>query len=291
MLLSVIIVSYNSKHVLQDCFNFLFRQLEENFPKKEYEVIVVDNGSTDETPEWLREQKEIQLLELPKNTGFAVGNNEGLKKAHGKYVLLLNSDAYLKDKTDFNELIQFLEQEKKRGALTVKLMLPGHLMDKACHRGFPTPFNSMSYFVGLETLTKHTPFAHFFGGYHQTWKKLDTIHEIDCPSAAFFLVKKKVMDEVGGFDSDYFFYAEDIDLCYRIKESGYSIWFYPAFQALHLKGQSGIKSEAKETRKTSKYYFYSSMLMFYEKHYAKKHGVAVNWLVEFAIKLLMIVNG
>lgn len=290
MLLSVIIVSYNSKHVLKDCFKYLFERLEENFLKNEYEVIVVDNGSTDETANWLSKQKKIHFIKLSKNVGFAAGNNEGAQKARGKYLLFLNSDAYLNEKISFQELMQFLENDETRAGLTVRLTLPDGKLDPACHRGFPTALNSLFYFVGFERLFKHTPFSTVFGGYHMTAKNVETIHEIDALSGALFLLKRSVFEEVKGFDTDYFFYAEDIDLCYRIKQKKYSLWFYPLFSALHLKGQSGVKSADTVVKQASKKQFYETMLTFYNKHYARKNNKVVNTLVRTGVQLLLFLN-
>jgi GT2 family glycosyltransferase len=289
MLLSVVIVSYNSRHVLEECLELLQKRLKENFKEKnEYEVIVVDNNSIEEERAWLRRYKSITLIELPENIGFGRANNEGFKVSHGRYILTLNSDVMLREEIDFKKLFEFLEVEDKRAALSIYLKLPHGGIDPAAHRGFPTPLNSLFYMAGLEKLTARLPLVRkIFGGYHQTWKSLDTIHEIDTGSAAFMLFDARALAAVKGFDPDYFFYAEDIDLCYRLKERGYSIWFYPYFKAVHLKNQSGIKSENKKTQEFTKYHFFTTMLTFYDKHYAKKHSFLMNLLVRFAVKSLL----
>jgi GT2 family glycosyltransferase len=283
MQLSVIVVAHNSFHVLPRCLELLRTQLCQNFPNpKEYEVVVVDNASTDGTVSYLKKQKDIMSVYLPENIGFGRGNNAGAAVAHGAYLLLLNSDVYLEHSIDFQVLLSFLEKDSKRAALAIKLNLPDGRMDRACHRGFPTPLNSFVYFSRLEKLIG--------GTYHLTNRDLTTIHEIDCPSAAFFLIKKNVFDEVKGFDPDYFFYAEDIDLCYRVKEKKYSIWFYPSFQAQHLKYQSGQKGADTVVRLKSRVHFFSSMGMFYEKHYSNKYPKLVAVLVKCGIRILALFN-
>ncbi|PJE63696.1 glycosyl transferase family 2 [Candidatus Roizmanbacteria bacterium CG10_big_fil_rev_8_21_14_0_10_45_7] len=285
MKLSVIIPSYNTAQLLSKTIELLRTRLQEHMDRDEYEIMVVDNHSTDETTTWLKKQKDIISILNAENVGFSRANNQGIERARGTYVLLLNSDVLLDQAIDFNRLIAFLEEDKKRGALTIKLYTNTTQIDPACHRGFPTPINALWYFTGLEQLTRSVPFlARVFGGYHLTWLPFSTTHEIDCPTAAFFLAKKKAIDEVGGFDPDYFFYAEDIDLCYRLKENGWTIWFYPHAAALHLKYQSGQKNhDDTAARRKSRYWFFKSMGMFYDKHYQSRYPSWLNGLVHMTV--------
>ena len=144
---------------------------------------------------------------------------------------------------------------------------------------------------GLAKLFRHTPFNGIFGGYHLEHLPLGEAHEIDSPTAAFFLVKKKILDHLHGFDEDYFFYGEDLDLAYRIKALGYSIWYYPAYEVRHLKYQSGQKAVNLEHRKFSRKQFYKTMLTFYDKHYAEKYPTVLNMLVRVGVKFLGKIKG
>ena len=292
MQLSVILVSYNSKIVLQTCLKYLRVKLQENFSHSDAEIIVVDNNSNDGTAFWLAKQKDLKSSLLKENLGFGRANNVGLQMAKGKYVLFLNSDVYLKTKIDFPKLLVFLENNDKAAGLTIKLLLPNGQIDPASHRGFPTPYNALTYFLGLERLTKPVPLLNrLFGGYHLTYRNLKTIHQIDSPTAAFFLVKKKVIDHLNGFDPDYFFYGEDLDLSYRIKKLGYSLWYYPYYRAVHLKYQSGKKSSNNQTQKLSQQSFYKSMLIFYDKHYQHIYPFWLSKLVRQGIKLKEKLSG
>jgi GT2 family glycosyltransferase len=149
------------------------------------------------------------------------------------------------------------------------------------HRGFPTPLASFLYFLGNDRL------------YHLTDKDMTMPHEVDAITGAFFLTRKKVLEEVGYFDEDYFMYAEDIDLCYRIKQAGYKIMYLPDVEVLHYKGIStGLKKHSQhltkaslETRKKMTGYFYSTMKIFYDKHYKDKYPFFVNWLVYLGINV------
>lgn len=278
MTLSVVVLSFNTLSLLQECLKLLQNQL------KDGEIIVVDNGSTDGSAEWLQKQVGIKTIYLKENVGFGKGNNIGLKEVTGEYTLLLNSDVLLKEKIDFQELTDYLSAEEKRAALTVELKLSDGTRDPANHRGFPTPWNAFCYFLGLEKLSP------LFGGYHLTSCNMSEIHEIDCPNAAFFLVKTDVLKSINGFDEDYFMYGEDIDLCYRIKEKGYSIWYYPKFTAYHIKHQSGLATKNDEVRKETRKHFFSTMLLFYEKHYKKKYNPIVYYLVRWGITLLQYLS-
>lgn len=286
MQLSVILVSYNSARVLKPCLEYLRQRLQSNFAAHESEIIVVDNHSTDGSLPWLKKQKNLKLSLLKENIGFGRANNVGLQIARGKYVLFLNTDVYLQGKIDFVKLLNFLEKNAKAAGLTIKLLLPSGGIDPASHRGFPTPYNALTYFLGLERLTAPIPgLNRLFGGYHLLYRGLNTVHEIDSPTAAFFLLKKKIVDHLGGFDPDYFFYGEDLDLSYRIKSLGYSLWYYPDYWAIHLKYQSGKKSVDEQSRQLSQKYFYQTMLTFYEKHYNQLYPSWLSGLVRLGIKL------
>jgi GT2 family glycosyltransferase len=193
---------------------------------------------------------------------------------------------YLKVKVDFKELIEFLEQGENRGALTIKLKLPNGQLDWASHRGFPTPWRAFCYFSKLEHISKNTFLNRLFGGYHLTHESLETIHKIDSGTAAFLLVKRTVLKHLGGFDPDYFFYGEDLDLCYRINMLGYSVWYYPKYSAVHLKYQSSKKSGNKQTQSKTRKMFYQTMLTFYNKHYQKKYPRVLGGAVALGVKLL-----
>lgn len=281
MFLSVIVLSFNTLELLKQCIELLEIQLNKNFSSNaEYEIIVVDNGSTDGSADWVKNRRGIVPLLLKENVGFGGGNNKGLTLKSGEYTLLLNSDVLLKDDVDLKNAAAFLAKDKKRGALTIPLKLSDGTLDPANHRGFPTPWNAFCYFSGLEKVSS------LFGGYHLTHLDKTTIHEIDCPNAAFFLAKSDVLKQIGGFDEDYFMYGEDIDLCYKMKEAGFSIWYYPKFAAYHIKHQSGLKTTNNSVRSETKKHFYSTMLLFYEKHYKDKYNPFMFQIVKGGIYIL-----
>lgn len=279
--LSIIIVNYNTKVLLRQCL----RSLMSNF-----EIIVVDNGSKDGSPEMVeKEFPKAKLIKNKENLGFANGNNQALRRAQGKYILFLNSDTVVPKKT-IASLLSYLDEHPRVGVVTPRLELRNGKVDLDCHRGFPTPWASFCYFTGLEKLF---PRSRLFGRYHQTWKDLFTIHEMDACCGAFLLTRKKVLKEVGGFDESYFFYGEDLDLCFRIKQKGWKIVYHPKLSAIHYKGtSSGLREETRdisqvdrETRLKVARASTEAMRIFYNKFYREKYPFWVTSFVLLGIKI------
>ena len=284
--LSIIIVSFNTKEIIKKCL----LSIKANFAKYpiNYEIIVVDNDSHDGTVEFLldlkKKQKNLHIFLNKANLGFGKANNIGLKKSKGKYILYLNSDAMISD-IDFRDLIRVMEMENNIGALTVKVVLSNGEIDPASHRGFPTLWNSFTYFLGLERLFFYVPLLNkIFGGYHLVNLNLNNIHQVDVITGAFLLSKKEILDKIGGFDEDYFAYGEDIEMAFQIKKLGYKIIYYPLWNVLHLKSVSGLKKKRNEVvRKRTSAHFFDSMKIFYNKHYSQNHFWLINKLVFLAI--------
>lgn len=285
--LSIIIVSFNTKEITKKCL----LSLKKNFIRYplNYEIIVVDNNSHDGSVQMFlgleKQWNNLQVFLSKKNLGFGKANNFGVEKSKGKYILYLNSDAIVTD-IDFRDLIKLMEIQKDIGALTVKIVLPSGEIDPASHRGFPTLWRSFTYFSGLEKISKNIPILNrIFGGYHLINLNLNEIHEIDVLTGAFLLTKRKIIDKFGGFDKDYFAYGEDIEMAFQIKKIGYKIIYYPLWKVLHLKSVSGLKKKDTKIRKKTSFYFYDSMKIFYQKHYAKDHNWLINQLVYLAIDI------
>lgn len=279
--LSIIILNYNTGQTTLNCLESIIASNLENL---KIEIIVVDNHSTDNSIELLKKFKQnnsqfdISIIRNQENLGFSAGNNTGLKRANAKNILLLNSDVILEKDTLIKQII-FNKQYPQFSASTCKLLLKKGDIDPACHRGFPTPWASLTYFLKLE---KIFPKTKIFGQYHQGWKDMNSAHAVDAISGAFFFVKKEILEKVGLLDEGFFMYGEDLDWCLRIKEAGFMIGYYPENKAIHLKGVSGRKQKNTTGSKTS-YYFWDSMEIFYRKHYQKKYFKLLNWII---IKLI-----
>lgn len=288
--LSIIIVSYNTLDVTRQCFEHLENALQQS-PSVSTEIIMVDNNSTDGSVEMIKDCRsegkniEVKALFLEENMGFSKGNNRGLAIASGKYVLFLNSDVYVTD-VNFADIVHYMDEHEKVGALTVRVELPNGNIDPASHRGYPSLWNAFTYFSRLEKMFAPVPFLNrVFGGYHLTHLNLTTIHEIDSPTGAFYFSRTDILKKIHGFDEDYFMYGEDIDLSFRIKELGYRIIYYPLFTVVHLKYQSGLQKNAVRVQKKTGNHFFEAMSIFYNKRLAKKNSRFQNMIVHHLITL------
>lgn len=286
--LSVIIVSYNTKAITERSIESVYSSLKANKEIK-YEIIAVDNASNDGSVNMLKdyqkERSDFILIRNNKNLGFAKANNLGVKKADGRYILFLNSDVVIDD-VNFHKLIEYLDNNKGIGALTVRVVLPNKQIDLASHRGFPTPWNSFCYFAKLEKLFGHFPLLNkYFGGYHLTFCDLDVPHEINSPSGAFYLTRHDVLKKLGGFDEDFFIYGEDLDLSFRMKNLGYRLIYYPLYTVTHLKYASGLENRNRTINDNIRGHFYQAMKIFYKKHYLNRYPKFISQLVYLIIDL------
>ncbi len=227
--LSVIILNYNTQDYLKNLLTSIAGSLKEGFS---LEIVVVDNASYDKSCQMVKKNfPEVFLIENKENQGFAKACNQGANKVQGDYFLFLNSDTKVEKET-FLKMVKFFKEKKSVAAATCRLNLASGKLDPSCHRGFPTLWNAFCYFLGLEKLF---PKFKVFSSYHQTWKNLDTTHEVDVISGAFFMIKRRIFQELKGFDERFFMYAEDIDLCKRIKDKRYKIFYEKHYERKYPK--------------------------------------------------------
>ncbi len=287
--LTIIIVHFNTPDLLKACLNSIYTARKKS---DSWEVIVVDNNSTEESKKQLKVLLNIEqfkpflkIIFENENHGFSGGNNIGIRQARGNFILLLNSDTEIRGDAIQSTMAVF--SEPTVGAATCKLILPDDTIDPACHRGFPSPWAAFTYFSGLE---KIFPFLPLFSEYHQLYKNFSEIHDIDVPSGAFFLIRKDTLDTVGILDEEYFMYGEDIDLAYRIRKHDYRIVFVPTGEVLHRKKQSGRASTNESIKSKTDHYFYDTMKLFYKKHYLNKYPSIITksifLLLDFKLWLL-----
>lgn len=274
--LSVIIVNYNTLELTKNAIASVIGTVKDH----SFEIIVVDNGSTDGSEEAFARMDTIVFVETGSNLGFSKANNIGMRIAKGSHVLLLNSDTVVHEGA-IDRALSFMADSGYR-VLGAKVLLPDGRLDKACKRSFPTPSSSLYHYLACDRMF---PGSRRFGAYNLTYLSMDRTSEVECIMGAFMLLSKEVLDRVGLLDEDYFMYGEDIDWCYRIHEAGYPIVYYPEAVITHYK-----KASFNKRRKESIREFYDSMWIFYRKHYKRKYHSFVTWSMYTGIKMKMMVD-
>ncbi len=285
MKLSIIIINYNTTQLLKSCLESLFNNYKKEFNKGIYEVVVVDNASSDRSITKVRKWfPEVKLIFNKSNLGFAKANNLAIKKTTGEYILFLNPDTLVNPNT-LNTCLEYLNNHEDVGIVGCKVILANGDLDHACHRGFPTPWRALTYFSGLSKLL---PYSKFFNGYHLGYRDMDKIHQIDSVAGAFLMIPRIVGDKLNWFDEDYFWYGEDLDLCFRVKQAGYQVVYIPSVSIIHHKGAaSGIKKHSQAvttadlaTRQLATQAHFSVMRIFYKKHY---QNIYPRWLTNLVL--------
>ncbi|CAN5344047.1 glycosyltransferase family 2 protein [soil metagenome] len=244
--LSIIIVNYNTKELTLSSI-FSVRKFTKNI---NYEIIVVDNGST----ETLTESKDYKLIKSNENLGFAGGNNLGLKKAQGKYLLLLNSDTLIHNNV-IGEMMDYLDKNSEIGIATCALKgKDGKLQSNGGY--FPTISSVFSWMM-----IQDLPFIdNIIQPFHPKIAFYTKSRELDWVTGAFLLTRREVINQIGYLDDDYFMYVEDTDFCFRAKKKGWGIFYNADFSITHLGGASS----AKEFPIISEF---KNLKIFYKKHY------------------------
>ncbi len=285
--LSVIIVNYRSEKYLDECLSSIEKS---DIQGNLLEIIVVSNSPLNKELK-IVEDKHSQVIYIHnhENAGFSRANNIGIRKSSGQYILILNPDTII-DRSTLSYMVDYMENHHDSGIATCLVKLSSGAIDDACHRGFPTPWNAFCYFSGLAGIF---PASSFFNGYHLGYKNLDQTHEIDSCAGAFLMIRRTIGEKVKWFDEDYFWYGEDLDLCFRVKEIGFKIVFIPQVSIMHHKGvTSGIKQHSKnissatlEVRKKATNARYDVMGLFYRKHYLSKYSRLITEIVLTGINI------
>jgi len=282
--ISIIVVNFETFELTKQTINSV---IDKNHEFK-FEIIVIDNCSKDDSYNQLNSsfKKEVEngiikFIANPKNDGFAVANNIGIKIAKGDFILLLNSDTIVKNLAIENTL-NYIKKNTDVGAIGCKVVLSDGTLDKACKRSFPEPKNS---FYRLFGLAKLFPNNKKFNEYNLEFLDENGIYEIDSLMGAFMLVRRVAINKVGMLDEDFFMYGEDIDWCYRIKKSGWKIIYYGASEIIHYKGASSKRKKSKLI-----YEFYRAMYLFYNKHYRKKYSLLTTTVTYMGIGFIFLLK-
>jgi N-acetylglucosaminyl-diphospho-decaprenol L-rhamnosyltransferase len=224
---TVVVVSYNTRHLLDQ----MFSALEKSRGTLRLQVIAVDNASHDGSVELLRKMRpDVEFIENSSNVGFGRANNQALPFVRGRYVLLLNTDAFVAPDT-LQKTVDFMDANRRCGVLGVKLVGRDGVLQPSC-RYFPTPWNVFLVTTGL---------MRFFPGTrlidNMSWDHA-SVRECDWVPGCYYLVRREVIDQVGLFDPRYFLYFEEVDHCRAVRQAGWSVVYYPFTQVAHVGGES-----------------------------------------------------
>ena len=222
---TAIVVTYNAAPWIE-------RSLE-SLRGAEAELIVVDNGSTDGTVELVRERfPEARLVEH-ENRGFGAGNNAGMRLGSGGYFLLLNPDAWLTGDA-LEQLVAFADAHPEAGVVGPKLLNPDGTLQRSV-RGYPTPWRIATEYFFLRKLAPRSRLLNaFFGaGFDH-----ESVRTAEFLPGACLLVRREAVDSIGGFDEDFFLMSEEVDWCYRFRQAGWDVLFYPGAEVVHVIGAS-----------------------------------------------------
>ena len=246
MKLTIVIVSYNVRTFVAQCLDSVQKASE---GIDGVEVFVVDNASAADTVSHIGSHYPwVRLIAHDDNLGFSRANNIAIRQTEGEYILLLNPDTIVAEPT-LRECVSFMDAHPQAGGLGVRMHNADGSLAPESRRAIPSPWVSCLKMLGF---TKRYYMSHL------SW---DEPGRIDVVSGAYFMLRRKALDEVGLLDEDFFMYGEDIDLSYRLLKGGWENWYHPS-DIVHFKGESTQKSSFRYV-----HVFYQAMLIFFRKHY------------------------
>lgn len=251
---SIVIVSHNSLDFLPACI----AAIAHGAGNLTHEIIVVDNASSDDTLAWLaRYAPGGQVLANSTNRGFACATNQGIRVARGGFILLLNPDTVVGERSIEHTVI-YLRRHDHVAAASCKVMLPGNRLDPSCKREFPGLWDAFARFSGLSRLF---PRSHLFARYDARYLGDDTAQEVPLIDGCFMLMRRAAVEDIGLLDERFFMYAEEMDWCRRAHLRNWSIGYEPAGVTLHYKGASTRRCTFRML-----FHFHRSMGAYYWKH-------------------------
>jgi GT2 family glycosyltransferase len=275
--LSIIIVNWNARELLAKCLGCV----ESTVKKVNYETIVVDNHSSDGSQDMVRAQfPNVKLIENSDNKGFAAANNQGIQISQGRYVLLLNSDAFVKENT-LDTMVAFMDEHPEAGMAGCKLLYEDGSLQPSCN-SFPTLATEFYTALGLDKLF---PNSREFGKYAMGYWDYSEMREVDVLMGAFMIVRKTAIDQVGMMDASYFMYSEEVDWCFQFKKSAWKIYFYPFVEAVHLWGGT-----SKQVRVEMFVQMFRSRVKFFRKNYGATSAMLLKLILGF-YALIRVVPG
>lgn len=267
--LSIVLVNWNTRDYLLGALKSIY----DSTPSIAFEVIVVDNASSDGSAEAVaREYPTVTLIANRANEGYARANNQGLEASTGTCVLLLNPDVVL-PKGGLDRAVEVLESRPEVGALGVRLVNPDGSPQRSV-RGFPTPMSVVWEATGLSRLLPNSP---VFGAYRMSWFTYDREAEVEQPMGTFLLIRREAIEQVGPLDERFTIFFNEVDWCFRARRQGWKILFTPEVEVVHYGGSSTKQVSAKMAWESRR-----GLLDYYRKHYPSPLFLPVLWLAAAA---------
>lgn len=276
MNLSISIVNWNTKDILKKCLDSIYKS-----SYRDLEVFVVDNASTDGSNEMVKNQfPQVNLISNTQNIGFARANNQAIRSSHGKYILVLNPDVILYEDT-LEQMANFMETHPQAGAIGIKLLNEdGIELKKGYFRKFPSIPQIILFYTMLENISLKNKWLT-----NRYWEPIDTSNIMEIPQVpgACLLAKR----ELALFDERFQLFFEDVDLCYRIKKSGWKMYFVSNIKAIHIGAQSiGMLSYTELATR-----FFNSMYLYFKKHHSHFKAQIAKFIIisNTLLKILIMV--
>ncbi|MCX8062950.1 MAG: glycosyltransferase family 2 protein [Anaerolineales bacterium] len=234
--LSICIVSYQTCEFLKRCLASIFAHP----PRRPFELIIADNGSTDGTPDLLRNEfSQVKLIQNPYNLGYTAAMNQALRQSKGEYLIQLNPDTEVYEGA-FDILADFLEAHSDVGICGPKVLNPDGTLQRPCRRGESTPLAVIAHFSGLDRLF---PKNQKLAQYWMSYRGEDEIHEVAGVSGSCMMIRRAVVEQIGYLDERFFAYQEDADYCFRARQAGWKVVYVPTAKILHYGGVGGSHVE------------------------------------------------
>ncbi len=275
MKLSIIVVNWNTCDLTRQALTAVFAETH-GF---EYEVIVIDNNSSDASVQMIADKfPQVTVIKNTENFGFGKANNQGMKIAQGEYIFLLNSDTVVLDHA-INVLVAYLDEHKDVMCVGPKLLNGDMTFQHACRRNLPNPKNAFFHLFGFVKMFKQSK---YITSYKRFSDNPDITEPVEAISGAAMMFRKEVFETIGGFDENFFFYGEDLDLCKRIYDKNWKIMYVHNARIVHFGGSS-----SKKRKQSALINFYDSMWVYYKKHF--KYNFLFDFFIFAGIKIKMLI--
>ncbi len=274
--LSIVIVNWNTRGLLAECLE----SIEQTVTGMRFEVLVVDNGSTDGSAEMVRQAfPHVRLIVNRENAGFVRANNQAIPLCQGRYLLLLNSDARLLPGA-VTETLRCMAEQPRAGVVGLRL-LNGDGSFQASYTPFPTLWREFLILSGLGRLLVRRSFPSYGPRIEQGAQPVDGYVE-----GAYLLLRREAVEQVGALDEHIVMYAEEVDWCYRFRQAGWEVWYLPQATVVHHGGQS-----SKRRRSRMEAELYRSRVYFFHKHYGRAAARRLTALIYTFTAVKIVVHG